>query len=179
MIDGGLTEPIPFETALAEGATHVLVLRSRPASYRKRSLVSAAEALALRDDPRLVELLKQRQGTYNRLAAQLQDGDATQPESRVLQVAVPDDSRVIGRLETDADRVAGAVRLGARAMASALVIGSIDLCWRPIVYRTGALVPESVELPTCGPAERRRLSPPSAANRIWRRAPRPVRLAIR
>jgi predicted acylesterase/phospholipase RssA len=31
MADGGLLVPIPFETALADGATHVLVLRSRPA----------------------------------------------------------------------------------------------------------------------------------------------------
>ena len=35
MIDGGLLEPIPFETAVSEGASHVLVLRSRPATYRK------------------------------------------------------------------------------------------------------------------------------------------------
>ncbi len=176
MTDGGLTEPIPFETALAEGASHVLVLRSRSAGYRKRSLIGAAEALALRDDPRLVELLKQRQGTYNRLAAELQASHATQGESSVLQIAVPDDSRVIGRLETDADRVAGAVRLGARAIASALVTGSIDVCWRPVVYRTGAA---SEEAPACGGSERRPRSALPAATRIWRHAPRPLRLAIR
>jgi predicted patatin/cPLA2 family phospholipase len=34
--DGGLIEQIPFETPIAEGATDVLVLRSRPACYRKR-----------------------------------------------------------------------------------------------------------------------------------------------
>jgi predicted patatin/cPLA2 family phospholipase len=154
MTDGGLIEPIPFETALAEGATHVLVLRSRSASYRKRSLVGVAEALALHDDPRLVELLRQRQGTYNRLAAELEASDVTQDESRVLQIAVPGDTRLIGRLETDADRVAGAVRLGARTMASALITGSIDLCWQPTVYRTGTAVPERMEAPglRCRPA---------------------------
>ena len=36
MVDGGLLEPIPYRTALREGATHVLVLRSREASYRAR-----------------------------------------------------------------------------------------------------------------------------------------------
>ena len=36
MVDGGLLEPIPFVTALAEGSSHVLVLRSRPASFRVR-----------------------------------------------------------------------------------------------------------------------------------------------
>lgn len=177
MTDGGLIEPIPFETALAEGATHVLVLRSRPAGYRKRSLVGVAEALALRDSPRLVELLKQRRATYNRLAGQLEAGD-TPGEDRVLQVSVPDDARVIGRLETDADRVAGAVRLGARAMASALVTGSIDVCWQPVVYRTGAVARESVDAPAYAAAEGR-WRRPQAANRIWWRAPPLGRLAVR
>ena len=178
MTDGGLIEPIPFDTALQEGATHVLVLRSRPAGYRKRSLVGVAEALALRDDPRLVELLKQRQGTYNRAAAQLESGVATQGENRIFQVAVADGARLIGRLETDADRVAGAVRLGAKAMASALVTGSIDLCWQPVVYRTGAVTREPIEAPRGAP-ERRPLKAPPTANRFWRRAPELARLAVR
>jgi predicted patatin/cPLA2 family phospholipase len=179
MTDGGLIEPIPFQTALAEGATHVLVLRSRAAGYRKRPLIGVAEALALGDNPRLVGLLKQRQGTYNRLAARLQDGDGTQGENRVLQIAVPDDTRLIGRLETNPDRVAGAVRLGARAMASALVTGSVDLCWQPIVYRTGAAVQEPMDAPARGGTEPEWLTPPQSANRGWHRVPRPARLAVR
>jgi predicted patatin/cPLA2 family phospholipase len=157
MTDGGLIEPVPFQTALAEGATHVLVLRSRPAGYRKRSLVGVAEALALHESPGLVELLRQRQGTYNRLAAQLEAGDATPDENRVFQIAVPGDTRLIGRLETDADRVAGAVRRGAMTMASALIAGSIDLCWQPVVYRTGAAVPERMAARRWGAAQRHRL----------------------
>lgn len=164
MTDGGLIEPIPFETALAEGATHVLVLRSRPSRYRKRSSLGVAEALALHDTPRLVELMKQRRGTYNRLAAQLEADEATQNENRVFQIAVPGDTRLIGRLETDADRVAGAVRLGARTMASALIAGSIDLCWQPVVYRTGATVTQWMEPRACGVGQPHRLRVPVAAN---------------
>ena len=122
--------------------------------------------------PRVIELLKQRQGSYNHLAAQLEAADATQRENRVVQIAVPDDARLIGRLETDADRVAAAVRLGARAMASALVTGSIDLYWQPVVCRTGAVARESIEAPPPrGTSERRRLRPSPAANRTWRRVP--------
>lgn len=43
MVDGGLLEPIPFRSALREGATHVLVLRSRPADWRSRPHRRAAE----------------------------------------------------------------------------------------------------------------------------------------
>ena len=35
LADGGFLESMPYTTALAQGATHVLVLRSRPAGYRK------------------------------------------------------------------------------------------------------------------------------------------------
>ena len=58
--DGGLIEPIPVETALREGATHVLVLRSRSAGYRQPTLRSLGESFTLRDEPGLVELLRAR-----------------------------------------------------------------------------------------------------------------------
>ena len=74
MVDGGLIEPIPVETALREGATHVLVLRSRPAGYRQPTLRSLDESFTLRDEPGLVELLRARPRVYNRQAEELQQG---------------------------------------------------------------------------------------------------------
>ena len=135
MTDGALIEPITFETALAEGATHVLVLRSRPAGYRKPVLAALGDRLALREDPRLLDLAREQHGRYNRQAAALQGGLADLLDAHVLQVAVPDGSRLIGRLEADAGRVVEAVRLGAAAMASTLLADAIELCWQPVVYR--------------------------------------------
>ncbi len=84
MADGGLIEPIPFPTAVREGASHILVLRSRPSTYRKPAVSELGATLAARHDRRLVELLDARRGSYNRLAAQLQVGTpiaaATVPE---------------------------------------------------------------------------------------------------
>ena len=71
------------------------------------------------------------------------------------------------------------MRLGTKAMASVLVVGSIDLCWRPVVYRTGAVTRELIEGPSRGAPERRWLKAPPAANRFWRRAPELARLAVR
>lgn len=178
MTDGGLIEPIPFQTALAEGATHVLVLRSRPASYRKGPLVGVAEVLALRDNPRIAELLRERQGTYNQVAALLEQGAAC-GESHVAQIAVPDDTRVIGRLETNGDRIVSAVRQGAKAMASALVTGSIDLCWQPTVYRTGTAGQATMDIAAGAADEHRPLAGSPAATRVWRRTPQWGRLAVR
>jgi predicted patatin/cPLA2 family phospholipase len=137
MADGGLIEPIPFRSAIEEGATHVLVLRSRPAAYRKPALSELGQVVALRDDPRLVELLRARAGVYNRQAGELEQGRAGREDgAHVLQIAVPDHVRLIGRLESNGERVTQAVRSGAQAMASAMLREEIDLCWQPVIYRT-------------------------------------------
>jgi hypothetical protein len=144
MADGGLIEPIPFQTAMAQGATHVLVLRTRPAGYRKPAVMDVRELLALRDDPQLLELLRTRHGIYNHQAAALEHGANGLGQAQVLQVAVPDGTRLIGRLQSDPGRVIEALRLGARAMASLLLSDAVDLCWQPVVYRA-ALAEPSVE----------------------------------
>jgi predicted acylesterase/phospholipase RssA len=135
MADGGLLEPIPYETALNEGATHVLVLRSRPAGYRQPRLIELGESLALRDPAGLGELLRARQGVYNRQADELDAMTRAPGSARLCQIAVPDSTRLVGRLEADGGRITEALRLGARAMASALLTDPIDLCWQPVVYR--------------------------------------------
>jgi predicted acylesterase/phospholipase RssA len=156
MADGGLIEPIPFVTAVAEGATHVLVLRTRPAGYRKPARMDLSERLALRDDPRLLELLRARHGSYNRQTAALQDGSDGDVGAHVLQVTVPDGTRLIGRLQSDPARVIEALRVGARAMASTLLSDAVDLCWQPVVYQ--ATPAEPLAEPVRAPARRWRSS---------------------
>jgi predicted patatin/cPLA2 family phospholipase len=136
MGDGGLIEPIPYQTAVRQGATHVLVLRSRPAGYRQPLLSRLGESIALRDDPGLLQLFRARPGIYNRQVAELEEAMASGCEgAQVLQVAVADGTRLVGRLESNTGRVTDALRLGAKAMASAILSDSIDLCWQPVVYR--------------------------------------------
>ena len=60
IVDGGLLDPIPIDTALGEGATHVLVLRSRPAGYRQPAVRGLTESFVLRDHPGLVRLQRAR-----------------------------------------------------------------------------------------------------------------------
>ena len=139
MADGSLIEPIPFQTALNEGATHVLVLRSRPAGYRRAALSELGGAFAVRDDRRLVELLKARHGTYNRQAFELERLGAG--GAHVHQIAVPGQARLVGPLQASAEGVIQAIRYGARAMGSAVLTEAVDLCWMPVVCRgaVGAL----------------------------------------
>ena len=157
MTDGALIEPIPFETAVAEGATHVLVLRSCSAASRKPALAALGERLSLRDDPRLFELAGERHGNYNRQAAALEHGAPDLAGAHVDQVAVPDGTRLIGRLDADPGRVVGALRLGAAAIASALLTDAVSLCWQPVVYRAAPVaLPVAEAQPIAAPLALRR-----------------------
>src|SRR4051812_18310980 len=70
--DGGVLEPIPFRSAMAEGATHVLVLRTRPEGYRAKPPARPA-AMALRQvDARLVGFAETATRRYNEAASELE-----------------------------------------------------------------------------------------------------------
>ena len=140
MTDGGVLEPIPFRTALRAGATHVLVLRSRPAGYRIPRLLAIGETMALRDHPELAERVGERRIAYDRDAARLEQWPAEAGDGAQLwQVAVAGDTPLIRRLERNPERVVDALRVGARTMAAEVLSGSFDLCWQPIVYRASRL----------------------------------------
>ncbi|MGZ6563116.1 MAG: patatin-like phospholipase family protein [Solirubrobacteraceae bacterium] len=144
MADGGILEAIPYETALREQATHVLVLRSRPPGHRKPSHNGFAERVTVRGEPELAELMRGREDAYNTQAAELERMMEHSPDSPVFQIAVPNDTRLIGHLQPSPARVVEALRLGAEAMARAILLEPIELCWQPVAYQTaqdGAVTP--------------------------------------
>jgi predicted patatin/cPLA2 family phospholipase len=121
LVDGGLREPIPYRTALREGASHVLVLRSRPAGFRTRTGIRAGELAVSRAHPGLAHLLRTCHARYNEQAAEL-EALAFQPRGRatVTQIGAPAGARLVGRLSVDAGRVGESLRVGAASMAAAL-----------------------------------------------------------
>ena len=131
MLDGGLLEPIPYRSALREGSTHVLVLRSRPAAYRARMRDPIAEIAVSRAYPGLRPVVRAAGAGYNRSADWLADLERAPGGPAVSQIAVPASSRLVRRLSTDPGRIAESMRLGATAMASALYGESARLMWRP------------------------------------------------
>jgi predicted patatin/cPLA2 family phospholipase len=70
-LDGGLVSPIPVSTALAAGATHVLVLQTRPYGVPRSSGSRLAERLIARRlsrlNPALVPLWRSRAASYEEL----------------------------------------------------------------------------------------------------------------
>ena len=132
MVDGGMLESIPFRTALREGATHVLVLRSRAAGYRTRNEGRLAEPMLARAHPALVPLWHGSSERYNRDAAELERWARRPPLlPLVRQVVVPPECRLVPRLSTDRVRIAESIRHGALAMASALYGARATQFWQP------------------------------------------------
>jgi predicted patatin/cPLA2 family phospholipase len=116
--DGGLLEPMPFRSPVHQGATHVMVLRTRPAAFRARPPAGPA-AIALRQmDSELVRLAAASSERYNAAATDLEHGDV--PGAAISQVTVPPGVDLVDQLSTDARRIAAAIELGALAMLSRL-----------------------------------------------------------
>ena len=125
-VDGGLLEPIPYRTALREGATHVLVLRSRDAGFRAPRPGRVVERGLARAHPELLPLLRDCSELYNRDAGVLERGLPL-----VRQIAVRPGSRLVARFSIDHGRILDSVRLGADTMACALYGESATRFRRP------------------------------------------------
>jgi predicted patatin/cPLA2 family phospholipase len=136
LVDGGLLEPIPYRSALREGATHVLVLRSRPATFRNRTRIRPSELAIARAHPSLAPLLRTCHARYNEHAADLEalSGGAT-----VRQVTPPPGARLVGRFSVDAERIGDSVRIGIESMRAALSIQPAPLLPEPSASRVPAL----------------------------------------
>src|SRR4051794_2687443 len=114
--DGGLLEPIPFRSALAEGATHVMVLRTQPEGYRARPPARPTAIALRRMDSQLVGFAAAATERYNEDAAELERGSVA--GAAVTQVTVPPGAELVDHLSTDARRIAAGIDLGALAMLS-------------------------------------------------------------
>lgn len=116
-VDGGLIESIPYAAALRDGATHVLVLRSRHAGYRKSEFTGIRRRMAdrlLRGTPETVaEMVYERPGRYNAEAALLESPESARLEGCVTQLA-PCEGDQVSQVEWRPRRLLDSVALGAR-----------------------------------------------------------------
>ncbi|TNC24943.1 patatin family protein [Amycolatopsis alkalitolerans] len=121
LLDGGLTETIPFHSALRDGCTHVLVLRSRRVDERPlpppRVENLAVTAFLRRTAPATLGAWRGR--TERRRA----DDERLAAAGGLAQVLVPPGSPEVSRLAVDPALLRRAFDLGAEAMATALDIG--------------------------------------------------------
>ncbi len=126
LIDGGISEPVALPTALDAGATHVLVMLTRPkGTFEGLSGglgVKLVERHLRRLNPALVPLLRRRPQVYMETVERVAQRSA-QPgggEPEILGLWPDADAPQPSRLERDGDVIRGAAA-AARATADALL----------------------------------------------------------
>ncbi|ROO85157.1 putative patatin/cPLA2 family phospholipase [Actinocorallia herbida] len=129
--DAGLAESIPYRTALAQDATHVLVLRSRPAgpAPRPRANPSLGDrfiaATALRHSPELRTAYYARPTRLaedDRVLAEHDVATLTSPHPAVLSVRPAPDAPTVGRLTRDGRLLNAAMDAGHTATRPLLAL---------------------------------------------------------
>jgi predicted patatin/cPLA2 family phospholipase len=122
-IDGGLIDPIPVGPALAGGATHLLVLQTRPEGVPRSSPGGLADRLIVRRlralNPALVDLYRGRIAEYERITADLAGLAAAEGPPWVQVIRPPSGTPSVSQLERDAaalEAAAGAARRCAEAV---------------------------------------------------------------
>ncbi|KAA9165586.1 patatin family protein [Amycolatopsis acidicola] len=118
LLDGGLTEAVPFHSALRDGATHVLVLRTRradePAKTPPRVEDLAVTTFLRRTAPATLPAWRTRP------ARRHADDEELRSAENLTQVLVPTGAPEVSRLAVDPVLLHRAFDLGAEAMANAL-----------------------------------------------------------
>jgi predicted patatin/cPLA2 family phospholipase len=124
-VDAAVAEPLPFHTALAQGATHALVLRTRRADQEAVDATRLERALVVRLGaarvPGLVQVLgsrlEHRRADDEFLARQTTHPDPEGPH--LFEIRPPERADTVNPFETDPDRLRRAVMIGRGALMAA------------------------------------------------------------
>jgi len=102
-LDGGLAAPIPVATALGAGATHVLVLQTRPHGVPRTSGSRFADRMIVRHlkrlNPDLVSLFHGRIASYERVVEDIARRTAEPSPPYVLGLRPPAGTPPVSQLE--------------------------------------------------------------------------------
>ena len=124
-VDAAVAEPLPFHSALAQGATHVLMLRTRRADQEAVDATRLEKALVARLGqarvPGLVQVLgnrlENRRADDERLS-RASAFDAPEGPPHLLEVRPPEGADTINPWETDPDRLRRGVEIGSDTLRS-------------------------------------------------------------
>jgi predicted patatin/cPLA2 family phospholipase len=129
-LDGGLAQSIPYGTALEAGATHALVLQTRPWGVARTPPGGLADRIIRRRlkrlNPALVELWRQRPVDYEHAVAEVAE-HTERPTGRapwLYGLRLPEGGPVIGQLERRAGVLEDAAGV-ARAYADEVLAAAL------------------------------------------------------
>lgn len=109
LLDGGISDPIPVDKALADGAEKLVVILTQPKGYRKEPFKAKLIAkLKYKNYPLLVESILNRHEVYNRQLALIEKLEAT-GKAFVIR---PTRKLAINRTEKNRDKLKEAFDIG-------------------------------------------------------------------
>jgi predicted patatin/cPLA2 family phospholipase len=120
-VDGGLSEPVAVHTALARGATHLIVLRTYAGTHVPAEPPGVVDVVVRR------WLRRHAPGVVDAWIHRVERARATEAllgelaaDGRVLHVRPPDDAPAVSRTSTDLGLLGEALRVGHEAAVRAL-----------------------------------------------------------
>lgn len=109
LVDGGVADPIPAMEAYRRGARRIVVIRTRPAPYRKtKGLENYLSSFATRKWPELSKAVKNQAYTYGRCVDFILNPPA---DAEIIQIA-PDAALQCGRTTQETDLLISDYELG-------------------------------------------------------------------
>jgi predicted patatin/cPLA2 family phospholipase len=103
LLDGGLTDSIPFEHALSQGCKKAVVILTQPGGYLKKPLKGAAFfKWYFRKQPKVYEMLQYRAERYNAAIHRLEQLE----REGVVYVIRPKEKLLVSRLENKPGKTA-------------------------------------------------------------------------
>ncbi len=107
-LDGGVSDSIPFAWMATQGYDKLIVVLTRDAGYRKKSMPRALSRLVYRNYPQFQERLLTRHTAYN---ASVEALTGLEKSGQVFVIR-PSETISIGRLEKNPDRLQAVYDLG-------------------------------------------------------------------
>ncbi len=87
LTDGSLSDPLPIQKAVSDGFNQIIILRTRPVEFRKKTTTgSRIYAWKSRQMPAVAKLIKDQNKIYNR-AAEFADIPAQDGSVKLIQIA--------------------------------------------------------------------------------------------
>ena len=110
-MDGGISDSIPYEKALADGCDKLIVIVTRQRGYQKQDEPTLPLLIAAyKNYPEFCELLRTRAERYNKQSAEL---ERLRQEGKVF-VFSPKEKYIVGRTENDKRKLMRLYEHGAR-----------------------------------------------------------------
>lgn len=101
MLDGGISDAIPFNRAFSQGYEKCVVVLTRPKGYRKSEKGIRFPNFVYKKYPKLQEKLRAKNHEYNLLMEEIEKREV---EGSIIVIR-PEDIKGVGRLEKDAKKL--------------------------------------------------------------------------